>query len=64
MEVWKSKVAYPNLREMARNIVVLFGNTYMCEAAFSRMKYLKKHIAFTLNGLELGTAATESDQME
>ena len=41
MEVWKSAVAYPNLREMARNILVLFGSTYMCDAAFSKMKYLK-----------------------
>lgn len=41
VEVWKSAVAYPNLRELARNILVLFGSTYVCEAAFSKMKYLK-----------------------
>ena len=41
MEVLKSAVAYPILREMARNILVLFGSTYMCEAAFSKMKYMK-----------------------
>ncbi|KRZ04086.1 hypothetical protein T11_3479 [Trichinella zimbabwensis] len=29
------------LRELARNILVLFGSICMCEAAFSRMKYLK-----------------------
>ena len=41
LEVWKLVIAYPNLREMARNILVLFGSTFVCEAAFSQMKYPK-----------------------
>ncbi|KAG8239675.1 hypothetical protein J437_LFUL013898 [Ladona fulva] len=40
-DTWKSAVEYPQLRELARNILVLFGSTYFCEATFSRMKYLK-----------------------
>ena len=38
LETWKIAVEY---HEIARNTVVLFGSTYMCEASFSRMKYLK-----------------------
>ncbi|KAG8232764.1 hypothetical protein J437_LFUL012903 [Ladona fulva] len=41
LDTWKSAVEYPQLRELARSILVLFGSTYLCEAAFSRMKYLK-----------------------
>ncbi|XP_039602024.1 SCAN domain-containing protein 3-like [Polypterus senegalus] len=41
LDTWKSAVEYPQQRELARNILVLFGSTYLCEAAFSRMKYLK-----------------------
>ena len=41
LETWKIAVEYPKLHEIARNTVVLFGSTYMCEASFSRMKYLK-----------------------
>ncbi|KAG8225058.1 hypothetical protein J437_LFUL000036 [Ladona fulva] len=41
LDTWKSAVEYPQLRELAKNILVLFGSTYLCEAAFSRMKYLK-----------------------
>lgn len=41
LETWKVAVEYPKLREIARNTLVLFGSTYMCEASFSRMKYLK-----------------------
>ncbi|KRZ01000.1 General transcription factor II-I repeat domain-containing protein 2B [Trichinella zimbabwensis] len=41
VETWKVVVDYPKLRELARNILILFKSTCMCEAAFSRMKYLK-----------------------
>jgi len=41
LDLWKLAVEYPKLRELARNILVLFGSTYVCEAAFSRMKYLE-----------------------
>jgi len=41
LDAWKMAVEYPKLRELARNILVLFGSTYVCEAAFGRMKYLK-----------------------
>ncbi|KRZ05970.1 hypothetical protein T11_15563 [Trichinella zimbabwensis] len=37
----ENSCGYLNLRELARNIPVLLGSTCMCEAAFSRMKYLK-----------------------
>ncbi|KRZ82884.1 hypothetical protein T08_15512 [Trichinella sp. T8] len=36
IEKWKVAVDYPKLRELTRNILVLFGSTCMCEAAFSR----------------------------
>ena len=41
MEIRKSAVSYPNIREMASNILILLGSTYVCEAAFFKMKYLK-----------------------
>ena len=39
-ETLKSATEYPLLRELARETLVLFGSTYVCESAFS-MKYLK-----------------------
>ncbi|KRX43237.1 hypothetical protein T05_6251 [Trichinella murrelli] len=36
IETWEVAVDYPKLRELTRNILVLFGSTCMCEAAFSR----------------------------
>lgn len=42
LEVWKLPVQYPKLRELASNTPVLFRITYVCEAAFSRMKHFKK----------------------
>ena len=41
LDTWRGSVKYPNLPELARKTVVLFGSTYMCEAGFSKMKYLK-----------------------
>ena len=41
IETWKSDTEYPLLRELAREILVLFGSTYVCVLAFSMMKYLK-----------------------
>ena len=41
LDMWKGAVKYPNLQELARKTFVPFGSTYMCEAGFSRMKYLK-----------------------
>ena len=41
LETWRGAVKYPNLQELARKTLVLFGSTYVCEAGFSRMKYLK-----------------------
>ena len=41
IETWKSATEYPLLQELARETLVLFGNTYVCESAFSMMKYLK-----------------------
>ena len=41
IETWKSATEYPLLRELARETLVLFGSTYVCESTFSMMKYLK-----------------------
>ena len=41
LETWKSAIKYPMLRELARETLALFGSTYMCESALSKMKYLK-----------------------
>ena len=41
VDTWKGALEYPLLRELARKTLVLFGSTYMCEAVFSKMKYLK-----------------------
>ena len=32
---------FPRLKSLARKILVLFGSTYVCEQAFSRMKFIK-----------------------
>ena len=41
LDTWRGAVKYPNLQKLARKTTVLFGSTYVCEARFSRMKYLK-----------------------
>ena len=41
LDTWRGAVKYPNLQELARKTLVFFGSTYVCEAGFSRMKYLK-----------------------
>ena len=41
LDTWRGAVKYPNLQESARKTLLLFGSTYVCEAGFSRMKYLK-----------------------
>ena len=41
LDTWRGAVKYPNLQELARKTLLLFGRTYVCKAGFSRMKYLK-----------------------
>ena len=41
LDTLRGAVKHPNLQELARKTFVLFGSTYVCEAGFSRMKYLK-----------------------
>ena len=41
LDTWRGAVKYSNLQELARKTLVLFGSTYVREAGFSRMKYLK-----------------------
>jgi len=41
VDMWKGALEYPLLREVARETLVLFGSNYVCEAAFSKMTYLK-----------------------
>ena len=41
LDRWRGAVKYPNLQELTRKTLVLFESTYLCEAEFSRMKYLK-----------------------
>ena len=51
VDIWKGALEYPLLRELARETLVLFGSTYVCEAAFSKMKYLKnEHRTRLLDG--------------
>lgn len=33
--------AYPNLRKIGSFVLTMFGSTYVCEAAFSKMNYVK-----------------------
>ena len=39
---------YPNLRRCALNLTALFGSTYLCESAFSHMKYIKSKYRSTM----------------
>ena len=41
LDTWSGAVKYPNLQEFAKKTLVLFGSTYVCEAWFPRMHYLK-----------------------
>ena len=41
LETWKSAIEYPMLRKLARETLVYFGSTCVCEPAFSKIKYLK-----------------------
>ena len=41
LETWKSAIKYLMLRELARKTLALLGSTYVCESAFSKIKYLK-----------------------
>lgn len=39
---------YPNLRRCALNLTALFGSTYLCESAFSHMKFIKSKYRSTM----------------
>ncbi len=41
MKIWSKCSDFPLLQNLAKRILVLFGSTYICEAAFSNMKFLK-----------------------
>ena len=41
LDTWRGAVKYPNLQELARKTLVLFGSTYVWETGVSRMKYFK-----------------------
>ena len=41
LDTCRGAVKYPNLQELAKKTLVLFGTTYVCEAGFSRMKDVK-----------------------
>ena len=41
LKIWKYAFQYPIMQLLARETLVLFGSTYVCEATFSSMKYLK-----------------------
>ena len=44
LDSWRGAVKYSILQELARKTLVLFGSTCVCEAGFSRIKYVKnKH---------------------
>ena len=40
LDTWRGAVKYPNLQELARKTLLLFGSTLVRKAGFSRMKYL------------------------
>ena len=46
-------VEYPNLQELARKTLILFGSAYVCEAGFLRMKCLKNKCRTRLSDCNL-----------
>ena len=56
LDTRRGAVKHPNLQELARKTLVLFRSTYVCEAGFSRMKYLKYkyRTRFSDSNLECG----------
>ena len=54
LDTWRGAVRYPSLQELARKTFVLFGSTYVCEAGFSRMKYLKSKYRLSDSNRECG----------
>ena len=53
LDTWREAVKYPNLQKLARKTLVLFGSTYVCEARFLRMKYLKNNYQTRLSDSNL-----------
>ncbi|XP_065664542.1 general transcription factor II-I repeat domain-containing protein 2B-like [Hydra vulgaris] len=41
LEIWKTAVEYPKLRQIARRLLSCFGTTYCCESTFSHMTFIK-----------------------
>ncbi|XP_065658739.1 EPM2A-interacting protein 1-like [Hydra vulgaris] len=41
LEILKTAVEYPKLRQIARRLLSCFGTTYCCESTFSRMTFIK-----------------------
>ncbi|XP_065664733.1 general transcription factor II-I repeat domain-containing protein 2-like [Hydra vulgaris] len=41
LEIWKTAVEYPKLRQIARRLLSCFGTTYCCESTFSHMIFIK-----------------------
>ena len=64
LDTWRGAVKYPNLQELARKTLVLLGSTYVCEAGFSRMKYLKSkyRTRFSDSNLECGLRLMTSSE--
>ena len=58
---------YPNLRKCAMKITALFGSTYLCESAFSHMKFIKSKYRATMTDehleacLKLATSSYNPD---
>ena len=68
-EFWELLMSekYPNLRRCAMNITALFGSTYLCESAFSHMKFIKSKYRATMTDehlvacLKLATSSYNPD---
>ena len=53
LDTCRGAVEYPNLQKSAKKTLVLFESTYVCEAGFSRMKYLKNKYGTRLSDSNL-----------
>ena len=53
IEVWKSAVEYPHLRQHARQMISCFATTYCCESAFSHMTQIKNRLIYHITDVHL-----------
>lgn len=47
------EITYPNIKVLAREMIAIFGSTYVCEQTFSRMKLVKSKLRSRLTDAHL-----------